>query len=52
MKNAGCGDGNRRTRGWATPHAEIAIAAGGIFRFAKLLFYSPLEGYFFSAAIL
>lgn len=47
MKNAGCGDGNRRTRGWATPHAEIAIVAGGVLWFAKLLFFSPLEGHHF-----
>jgi hypothetical protein len=34
-ENAACGDAQRRSRGLPTPHAEIAIAAAGVFNALK-----------------
>ncbi len=41
VENAACGDGQRRTRKWATPHAEFAIAARGVFRTYLTTFFLP-----------
>ena len=42
VKNAACGDCNRRTRGSSSPHAEIANAARGVLVSVVTVCFNPL----------